>query len=109
MTHENERKFGDRIEEELNTRFGRTNVRREVYLQDTRRYADFLVEGELQDYAIEVENDWEACLKGVGQAILYANHFDNCKPVVVVPKGHVEYPEVTKLREDILVWELSEQ
>ena len=79
--------------------FGAENIEQEVYLDNSGRYADFWVDLGQFAIAVEVENDWEASVKGVGQAMLYAKHEQNVWPLVVVPKGHIEQPEFDYLRE----------
>lgn len=106
MTDKNERTFEDEVEILLNEVYGEDNVFRQYYYDESYRFADFYVRGPLFDMALELENDWEACIKGVGQALLYSGHKKNCIPVVVVPEGHVEQPEVDILREYLPIVEV---
>lgn len=99
MTHEDERPFHDRLVEHLVTEYGEDAVRTDVYLKETGRWVDVLVETPLVTLALEVENDWESVIMGIGQANLYAAHVEEgAVPVVAVPPGHVEEPEVSLLR-----------
>lgn len=107
MTHESERTYHERVREYLVEQYGEENVESTKYLDETGRFADFWVEGPVVTLAVEVENDWEAVSKGIGQATLYSAHDDDAVPVVIVPPGHVEYPEVEMLRERIAIIELD--
>lgn len=99
MTHEDERPFHDRVVEWLRGEYGEDAVETDKYLKETGRYADVWVEAPLGPLAIEVENDFEAVLKGVGQTLLYASHDEHgAEAYVVVPPGHVEQPEADLLR-----------
>lgn len=106
MTHEHESEFTEKVEEELESFFGEENVRREVYLPETWRFADFVVQTEFFGFVVEVENDWDSVFKGIGQATLYASHYPNCFPVVVLPEGHTESPEVEYFRRHIPIVEV---
>lgn len=98
MTHESEKSFSDKVEHILNEQFGEENVEEQYYLEESYRFADFWVDTGFIILAIEVENDFEAAFKGISQAYLYAAHDPRAVPVVVVPEGHIEEPEVTMLR-----------
>jgi len=92
-------------------------VRSNVYYSDTGRFADAIVVTDMAVFAIEVENDFEAALKGVSQAALYASsarreYEDDPRPVsplVVLPAGHADRPEAERIREEtgIHILELS--
>lgn len=94
MTHESETAFVDKVEAELAYIYGAENVHRNVHLDNTGRYCDLWVEtpARVQDLAIEAENDFESAFGGASQALLYAYQLD-AHPMVIVPLGHVEYPE----------------
>lgn len=94
MTDKSESAFVDKVEAELAYIYGANNVNRNVYLEDTGRYCDLWVEtpARVQDLAIEAENDFESAFGGASQALLYAYQLD-AHPIVIVPPGHVEYPE----------------
>lgn len=96
--HTYEGKFAAAIVEDLEDAYGAENVRREVVLPVTERRVDILVEtpSAAPDLAIEVENDFESVPGAVGQAIQYAEQ-TGARPVVFVPEGHVEIPEVFHL------------
>lgn len=106
MTHETEATFSDKVKEQLIEYFGEENVEENVYLAESGRYADFIVDTPFFWFAIEVENDWESAIKGVGQAELYASHYKDAIPVVVVPEGHIDNPEYALLRERVLIIEM---
>lgn len=99
MPHQYEDNFHEDVAGYLESHFGEDNVDHELYLPQTGRYCDFWVTGPLTDYAIEVENDWEAAIQGVGQSLLYAAHAANTIPVVIVPDGHIEEPEASLYRQ----------
>lgn len=107
VTHEPELSFRDRIVAYLQDHYGEENVEENKYLPEPYRFCDIWVEGPLVDYAIEVENDFDAAIKGVGQALIYAAEEENAVPIVVVPPGHVEEPEVSSLRRVVRVVELD--
>lgn len=107
MTHEPERPFHDRVASHLAATYGAENVEQDKYLSDPYRYCDIYVHGPLVDLAIEVESRFSAVLHGVGQAFIYASAADNAVPVVVVPPGHTEEPDVAALRQRIPVVELD--
>lgn len=106
MTHKSEDNFSDGVEEELVECYGEENVERQVYLAESGRYADFIVDGPLFRLAIEVENDWESAIGAVGQAQLYAGHYADAVPVVIIPEGHKENPEYELLRNRVLIVEM---
>lgn len=76
-------------------------VRSNVYLPTSQRFADLVIEDSFAVYAVELENDFEACLKGTSQAAIYAEGVQGdypdrpVYPVVITPTGHVEEPERT--------------
>lgn len=107
MTHEPETPFRDRVAQYLAATYGEENVETDKYLSDPYRYVDIYVHGPLVDLAIEVESRFSAVLHGVGQAFIYASASKDAVPVVVVPPGHVEEPEVDALRDRIPVVELD--
>lgn len=107
MVHESEKSFHDKVHEYLIDAYGENNVTSKVYLEESYRFADFWVHTPIVDLAIEVENDFNAVIRGVGQAFLYAAHSKNAVPVVIVPKGHIEQPEVDMLRQRITITELE--
>lgn len=87
-THEPEDSFTDRIESLYRDRYGDDAVEREKYLGETGRYCDLWVETQDVTLAIEVENDGESVITGVGQVELYAAHSARAVPVVIVPDDH---------------------
>lgn len=97
MVHEPESEYTENVAEWLEDTFGEENVEANRYLEATGRYADYWVDLGAVSIAVEVENDWEAAIKGVGQASLYAAHAENVWPLVVLPTGHVDEPESTYL------------
>lgn len=100
--HESESTYHDRVYDYLVDQYGVDNVDSNVYLSETYRFVDIWVEGPVVDYAIEIENDFESAIEGIGQAALYASHeFDNPNvvPIVVLPPDHVAQPEADMLRE----------
>jgi hypothetical protein len=94
MTHEYESAFHERVHAWLREAHPEAEVAHEHQYPATDRIADFLVRREWCTLAIEVENDANAVVKGVGQAMQYAAHHPNGVPVVVTPAGHVDRPEM---------------
>lgn len=80
-----EDEYADLVQEMLNAEYGEENVERNVYISETRRYADFVVRAWPVDLAIEVENDFDAVFKGVSQALVYADQADDMAPVIIRP------------------------
>lgn len=104
MPHAPENTLEAAVEQHVQAVLSPEDLAYQVHLPDTGREADFVAVQTTPPntsnlvYAIEVENDWEAVMKGVGQALLYAGHFDRGIPVVAFPEGHVEQPEYDDLR-----------
>lgn len=99
MTHESEYTFMDAVEAFLDGYYSK--FEREHVLPSQRR-PDFVVWTAMGTVAVEVENDFEAAIKGAGQAQMYAaeveeTYYGPCEPLVIVPSGHVENPEVEYL------------
>jgi hypothetical protein len=107
MTHETEDAYHDKVKTILERLYGARNVEHERYFEETGRFVDFWVEGPIVDLAIEVENDFEAALKGAGQSILYAANELNAVPVIILPLGHVEQPEADMMRSNIAIVEMT--
>jgi hypothetical protein len=107
MSDEQEAEFQDRVVAYLQDQYGKDNVEESKYLPDPYRFCDIWVEGPLFDYAIEVENDFEAATAGVGQAVIYAAEEVNAVPVIVLPPDHSEEPEISSLRRAMPVVELD--
>lgn len=107
MPHEDEASFQDRVIDFLQDEYGAENIEEDKYLPDPYRFCDIWVDGPVVDYAIEVENDFDAAITGVGQAVIYAAEETNAVPIVIVPPGHVEEPEVSSLRRAVPVVELD--
>jgi hypothetical protein len=73
----------DEVEDRLYELYGENNVEREVYLEETYRFADFKVDVGDVFLLIEVENDSEDVVtRGYAQAQLYAHHGDRYVPVI---------------------------
>lgn len=104
MTHETESTFMDACRRMLFDTLGDdAHIAQNAYLPRSGRYADFIVtfespgEGDNLVLAVEVENDFEALINGIGQAAMYAGHFKWAYPVVMYPEGHAEEPELSAL------------
>lgn len=106
MTHEDEHNIQEEVRGILEGEFGEDNVEEEKYLPETGRFVDFYVETALIDMAIEVENDFESVVTGVGQTLLYAQHELGAVPMVVIPEGHDEQPETDLLRREVAIIEV---
>lgn len=106
MTHESEKSYSYRVRKFLEETYGKDNVHGNHYLSESVRYVDYYVEGPLANFAIEIENDFEACLKGTGQALIYAGELE-CVPLIIVPPDHIERPEYEYLNEHVEIVELD--
>lgn len=106
MTHEYENEFARKVGEYLIEQYGEENVEQNKYFSESRRYVDFWVDAPVVSLAIEVENDFDAVMEGVGQSLVYAGHEEGAIPLVIVPEDHVEHPEVDYLRETVRVIEM---
>lgn len=106
MTHEYESEFAEKVGEYLIESYGEENVEQNKFLSESYRFVDFWVDGPVVTLAIEVENDFDAVIEGVGQALMYAGHDDGVVPVVIIPEDHVEHPEVDYLRETVRIIEM---
>lgn len=101
MPHVPEKSFKDTVEEKFRELFPEADIQTEPYLPESGRYPDLLVENtEFGNFAVEIENDFEAAFKGVGQALVYSGE-TGYTPVVVVPEGHVKEPEWTFLKRHV--------
>lgn len=98
MTHEPEWSFSAVVGQWLEGQFPRADITKQQQLA-SGRIPDYVVELDGFHIAVEVENDWEGAIGGVGQAVLYAAHMENTMPMVVVPEGHVEFPEAALLKQ----------
>lgn len=88
--------YADYLQVVFNDKFGEDNVEREVYT-DSGRYCDFLIRGNLFDYAVEVENTSEDVVtNGVAQSLLYSQELD-AMPVVVYPPDNQNEKELEML------------
>lgn len=110
MTHETERVFHEAVGAVLRRAYGEDAVESKVRLGATERICDYVVTRAGRDrLCVEVENDFEAAIEGTGQAVLYANHYTLGQGIVIVPDGHIEFPENVYLWSDkTTVRELSE-
>lgn len=76
----------------------------QAYLPESARRCDFVVSQQTPGdqpnivYAVETEDDFEGVIKSVGQAEMYAGHFERGIPVVVFPEDHYQHPELDYLR-----------
>lgn len=97
MTHLAEDEFRDIVAEWYRARD--MHVATEVYQPGPYWFVDLIVtEDDITRY-IEVENDKESVRSGTAQALGYAAGDPNGIPMVVVPKGHTETPDVDLLRD----------
>lgn len=99
MSHEPESEYEEKVLHALRDAYGEDNVHSQETLDSTGRRADIVVTqpGSTEARLVaEVENDWEACLKGAGQVILYSKEL-GCPGYIFVPPHHVETPEILYL------------
>lgn len=106
MTHEPEKTFSYRVRKYLIDNYGKDNVHDNEFLPERYRWADYYVEGPITDFAIEIENDFDSCFKGVSQALVYAAELE-ATPLVIVPPGHIEEPERSDLNKIVRIEELD--
>lgn len=99
MTDESEAAFAERVEAWLDETFGQGSWQAQTVLEDTRRRPDYWVDLGCVAVAVEVDNDFEGAVAGVGQALLYAAHAPNVWPLVVIPADHGDQPELELLQE----------
>lgn len=98
--HETERTFHATVVAWAMDQYGEEEVFSKAYQGITRRYPDILINGPITDYAIEVENDADAAIKGIGQASLYAATAGHrYVPIVIVPDGHIAEPEFSHINQ----------
>lgn len=92
----------DQVEQRLVSQHGAENVEREVYLEETYRFADFRVDVGDVSLVIEVENDSDDVVeRGLSQALLYAHHSDRYLPVIYYrPDGENE-PELSMVGREV--------
>lgn len=96
--HVPETTFADAVINYFKDEYPNCEVEREPYLQRTGRWADLLVETKDETFIVEVENDFEAMFKGIGQVLVYSAHSHEYIPIVAVPEGHVDEPEWTMMK-----------
>lgn len=76
----------------------------QVYLPDSRRRCDFVVTRQTPGdapnvvYTVETEDTFDGVIASIGQAEMYAGHFERGSPVVLYPEGHYQQPELACLR-----------
>lgn len=98
MTHLSERAFTDVVEAWFRAEYGDSQVEREVYQPGPYWFVDLVVDTGPVNLFVEVENDAASIRDGVGQALGYAASQPHSVPLLVVPMGHVEMPDVQRLR-----------
>lgn len=113
--------FADYVEEYLVDEYGRDAVTREAYLYVRREgardyvgFVDFLVDGPLTTWAIEVENDADRkhVRQGVGQAVEYAavggeKYGERWTPAVIIPDHHDDSPALADVRGDVTIRKIA--
>ncbi|MDY7082247.1 MAG: hypothetical protein SXQ77_07565, partial [Halobacteria archaeon] len=102
--------FEEKVVARLREFYGPEMVKPQYRFEESGRVADILLHGPLASFAIEIENDWEAAIKGIGQAVVYASEVGPIVPVVCLPRGHTEMPEAENVRNwGTLIVEYDEQ
>lgn len=97
-----EKSYGNFVERKLKEEYGEENVEREVYLAETYRYMDFLVDTGMMSLAIELEHSSEKVVKeGYGQAKLYAKHNWRWSPVIIYPPDGENQEELQIIGQDV--------
>lgn len=101
-TPASETDYGDYVERQLIDVYGEENVEREVYLGETYRFADFVVDAGYVSLAIELEHSTDKVVaEGFGQALLYAKHDPAWVPVVIYPPDGENDAELALVGEDV--------
>lgn len=78
------------------------SVEQNVYLPQTRRYVDFIVEAGVVTLAIEVEHSSEAVVaEGYGQSQFYAKHHSKWVPVIIYPPDGENQEELAMVAQDV--------
>jgi len=94
----------------LRDEFSPERIEHDVYMENSERFPDFIVELSHEVIAIEVDVTTDRAIKGAGQAHLYTGELDainygpTVRPAIAVPKGVVDEPELTYLRSTIPVY-----
>lgn len=96
--------YGDYVEERLVEEHGAENVERSVYLPQTYRYVDFLVDCGTHTLAIELEHSSDKVVKeGYGQAQMYAKHNRKWAPAIVYPPDGENEEELEMVGQDVVL------
>jgi len=96
--HVSEDDFHDALYDWWVSQVGEDNVESEVYQSEPYWFVDLIVHRSEVTWYIEIENDRNSIRKGAGQALGYAADHPDGEPMVIVPAGHVEEPDVARLR-----------
>lgn len=108
MTHVPERRFHDAVGEFLRGKFPEAEVESEPRLTGSGRIPDFRVSTADGDvYVVEVENDADSAIPGMGQALVYAAHDPDYIPAVVLPENHTEQPEWNMVKRHVIGWTVA--
>jgi len=91
------------VHKKLRLHYGPEAVTEEKWLPRSARQVDFWVDGDLINLAVEVEDNWEGVINGLGQAFLYAAHSNETIPVVAFPARYIQEPEYSMLRSEIIL------
>lgn len=96
--------YGNYVERKLNEEHGAENVDREVYLAETGRYVDFLIDCGTHTLAVELEHSSDKVLyHGYGQALFYAKHNRRWAPAIIYPPDGENEEELSKVAEDVVL------
>lgn len=99
-----EYEYGDYVERLLKEEYGAENVERQVYLPETGRFVDFLIDCGLHTLAVELEHSSERVVyHGYGQALFYAKHNRRWAPAVIYPPDGENEAELSKVAEDVVL------
>ena len=96
--------YGNYVEDRLNEEYGEENVERNVYLPQTYRYVDFLVDTGIMTLAIELEHSSEKVVKeGYGQVQMYAKHNRKWAPAIIYPPDGENEEELQMVGQDVVL------
>ncbi len=81
-----EKDYQEYIEGMIRNTYESYQIEQSVYLTQTRRYVDFLIDVGFVTLAVEVEHSSDSVVEeGLSQALLYAAHRRDWLPVIIYP------------------------
>lgn len=93
-----ERSYHNYIQEILEEQYGEDNVEHEVYLAETYRFVDFVVDTGIVTLAIEVEHSTDKAIREGMMSLLYASHERDWVPVIIHPPDGENKEEIEMMQ-----------